>query len=732
MDTKKDTWLTVKQGGYYLGISERAVKKNCLAEKYTTKMVAGNGGKQYRIALSSLPKEAQNKYHAEHAQQVVAAIQVEDNHIPVAENLAAEYAQKQAQRRAKKEDGLRQFAQLPAMKKDHAKAKELLLRACQQFIRESHLNKSGGIEAFCSAVNSGEQVLVPKLQAAIPERHGIKHLNPNSFKRWLYDYEALGIIALVDQYGKRAGQSVVESTPELRRYVLGFILNYPHAGGTKIKQAIAAQKPELDVVSERSLDRYISQWKTENAQLWTYITHPDKWKNVYMPAYGSHFEGIERLNQLWEMDSTPGDWLLIDGRHSVLGVIDLYSRRISFHVSKTSSAEAVCLAFRKAVLEWGVPERIRTDNGKDYVSDRFTSALVQLEIIQDLCIPFASEEKGTIERTLGTMSHGLLELLPGFAGHSVAQAQQIRGAKSFAQRIMTPGEVIEVALTAAELQDTLDKWATVIYGQDKHSGLNGRTPAQVTSLYNGHIRRISNERALDVLLSEPAGTRNIGKKGIRFEGRYYIAPELTTHTGKAATLKYDDADIGRLFVYVDHEFVCIAECPDITGISRQEVAVVTKAATKKAMTAQAKELKEFKKDIAANITEVVINHRIEQAENVEFFPRPSKEHNTPALEQAVIADRTHRGLAAPVEVVNPEQRAVEQAKVIEFLNAVPEANPIEMSDVQRWRHWNRLDVRQKEGATPLSEKEMRFYTSFQRTDTFKTFSDVEADLSLKA
>jgi len=730
-----DKFLSIEEVVNLVGISKSLVHRNRRAGKYDARSVPAKGGKNglgYEIALSSLPKEAQNKYHAEHAQQVVSAIQVEDNHIPAAENLADEYAQKQAQRRAKKEDGLRQFAQLPSVKKDHAKAKELLLRACQQFIRESQLNKSRGIEAFCSAVNSGEHVLVPKLQAAIPERHGIKHLNPNTFNRWLYDYEALGIIALVDQYGKRAGHSVVESTPELRRYVLGFILNYPHAGGTKIKQAIAAQKPELDVVSERSLDRYISQWKTENAQLWTYITHPDKWKNVYMPAYGSHFEGIERLNQLWEMDSTPGDWLLIDGRHSVLGVIDLYSRRISFHVSKTSSAEAVCLAFRKAVLEWGVPERIRTDNGKDYVSDRFTSALVQLEIVQDLCIPFASEEKGTIERTLGTMSHGLLELLPGFAGHSVAQAQQIRGAKSFAQRIMTPGEVIEVALTAAELQDTLDKWATVIYGQDKHSGLNGRTPAQVTSLYNGHIRRISNERALDVLLSEPAGTRNIGKKGIRFEGRYYIAPELTTHTGKAATLKYDDADIGRLFVYVDHEFVCIAECPDITGISRQEVAVVTKAATKKAMTAQAKELKEFKKDIAANITEVVINHRIEQAENVEFFPRPSKEHNTPALEQAVIADRTHRGLAAPVEVVNPEQRAVEQAKVIEFLNAVPEANPIEMSDVQRWRHWNRLDVRQKEGATPLSEKEMRFYTSFQRTDTFKTFSDVEADLSLKA
>jgi hypothetical protein len=96
IETQKDIWLVVKEAYNLLGISQQAMAKRIKAQKYTTKMVAGNGGKQYRIALSSLPKEAQNKYHAEHAQQVVAAIQVEDNHIPAAENLAAEYVQKQA------------------------------------------------------------------------------------------------------------------------------------------------------------------------------------------------------------------------------------------------------------------------------------------------------------------------------------------------------------------------------------------------------------------------------------------------------------------------------------------------------------------------------------------------------------------------------------------------------------------------------------------------------------
>lgn len=632
------------------------------------------------------------------------------------------------------------YTKLPKAKKDHAIAKQRLLMACHQFIRERNLKKVAGIQAFCEAVNSNQGLnaegddihLSPYLQAIIPERHGVKHLNPASFKRWLYDYEAVGIIALVDDYGKRAGQSIVESNDALKRYVIGFILKFPHAGGVKIKQAIAAQKPELDLVSERSLDRYLAYWKAENAQIWTYITHPDKWKNVYMPAYGNHFEGIERLNQLWEMDSTPGDWLLTDGRHSVLGVIDLFSRRMVFYVSKTSSAEAVCRTFRKAIIEWGVPEGIRTDNGKDYVSDRFTIAVQQLEIVQHLCIPFASEEKGTIERHLGTMSHGLLELLTGFAGHNVAQAQQIRGAKSFAQRIMTPGEVIEVSMTAAELQATLDKWANVVYGQDKHSGLSGKTPLQMAALYGGSIRRISNERALDILLAETAATRSIGKKGIRFNNRDYIAYELAEHAGKSAVLKYDEADIGRLFVYVDNEFICVAECPEITGISPREVAVVTKKHIKKQLTAQAREMKEFKKEISDDLVNLVINHRIETSDNVEFFPRPAKEHSTPALEQAAIAagdksrfENTSQGFES-----RGYDKAAETAKVIAFLNTEPEENPIEMNDVQRWRYWNRLNTKQGAGS-PLTDKELSFYSSYQKTSTFKSFMSVHDDLTAK-
>jgi len=723
MKQDKEIWLTVKEGYNLLGISQQAMAKRIKAQKYTTKTVQGNGGLQYRILLSSLPQSARDCYFAQQAAQLI-----KDNPPP---KLTKQ--QKAQERAALREQGMKQFALLPKAKQQEAKQKQLLVQACQQHIRENGFKRLAGLQDFCQQVNSGDQVLHEKVVAAIPMINGVRQLNPNSFKRWLYEYEQFGLIALANQYGRRAGQSKIEQCEPLKRYVLGFILRFPYAQGRKIKQAIEAEKPELNLVSEKSINRYIEHWKTVNAQTWTYITHPDKWKSVYMSAQGSHFETVTHLNALWEMDSTPGDWLLEDGRHVVIGCIDLYSRRMMFYVSKSSTAEAVCRCFRKAVLAWGVPDRLRTDNGKDYVSGHFSQALIDLEIPQELCVPFASEEKGTIERHLGTMSHGILEMLPGFAGHNVTEAQQLRSMKSFSDRMMTSGETLEVAMTGQDLQEALDRWA-VLYSQTPHSGLNGKTPMQQVALYVGAVHRISDERALDMLLAEPAGKRTVSKKGIRFNGFNYIAPELTDVVGKAVHLRYDEQDMGRLVVMYDGRFVCIAKAPELTCISRQEVAIVAKKEQKRKQAEQAKELKQFKKEVAQNIPELVIEHRIEQSDNVHVLPKPSIEHSTNALEEAKKADRAHQGL--PVLDVNEndqttaDEKARQRAEVIELLQQPPEVNFIAMNDAEKWRHWNQLHRTLQAGGS-VTDKELSFYNAFQNTRTFEIFSETEKELGAK-
>jgi len=55
---ENEVWLTVSEGDNLLGVSKQAIRKAIKAGKYRVKWVEGYGGRQYRIALSSLPIEA--------------------------------------------------------------------------------------------------------------------------------------------------------------------------------------------------------------------------------------------------------------------------------------------------------------------------------------------------------------------------------------------------------------------------------------------------------------------------------------------------------------------------------------------------------------------------------------------------------------------------------------------------------------------------------------------------
>ncbi len=89
---------------------------------------------------------------------------------------------------------------------------------------------------------------------------------------------------------------------------------------------------------------------------------------------------VTNLNQLWEIDASPADVLTTDGRHALYLVIDIWSRRVMILVTKTPRTEATLSLIRRAILEWGVPATIKTDNGSDFTSRRFVSAMNAIAI----------------------------------------------------------------------------------------------------------------------------------------------------------------------------------------------------------------------------------------------------------------------------------------------------------------------------------------------------------------
>ena len=188
-------------------------------------------------------------------------------------------------------------------------------------------------------------------------RKGRLNVSVGTLQRWKDDHRTDGMWVLMAGYGFNSGSNKIAECDELNRLVVGAMCKNPHIKAIQMVQYLEADNaPMAAHTSVRSLQRFMANWKTENAQIWSMITNPDQWKNLYMATAGSHFESITALNQLWELDSTPADWMLKNGRHSVVGCIDMFSRRCKYFVSKTSTAAAVKQVLRRSILDWGVPQ----------------------------------------------------------------------------------------------------------------------------------------------------------------------------------------------------------------------------------------------------------------------------------------------------------------------------------------------------------------------------------------
>ena len=593
----------------------------------------------------------------------------------------------EADRRRAKSEAAAKWAALPpdSPKRARAKAREWLCFKVDELRREQPgLKQAAAIDGVCERVNAGELALPEHVAPWVPARTGAQSLTPNTLYRWTRAYAEQGRWGLTDGYGNRRGACAIEAEPALYRAVLGQMLRNPQATGRDLFAWLHTVEG-ITVPPLRSVQRFREHWTRDNHQLWMLVTNPGKWKNHFQVAFGSQHEQIERLNQLWELDSTPGDWLLTDGRHTVVGCIDLWSRRLKLRVSRSSSGFAVGQCFRSAVLDWGVPETARTDNGADYVGDYFSGVLHDLEVTQELCIPFASEQKGTIERALKSVCYGLAKLLPGYIGHNVAEREAIRARETFAKRIMTPGELVSVELSAADLQSALDRWLEHIYHQDPHAGegMKGLAPVAKAASWTGSIRTVE-PRALDSLLAPLTGRPpTIQKKGIRWNHHWYISPLIAEFIGDPVLCRYDEADLGRLFVYRNSAFLCCAEAPELTGISRAEVAAVARATQNKAKAKHAAELRAIKKEVTENAAEAVLRHRAEAAGKLVAFPQPQTPYSTAALAAGAQAAAAAAG---PAPRVQTAAQADAQVRIAADLAGGNVAH-LPDSPIQRYKRW---------------------------------------------
>lgn len=499
--------------------------------------------------------------------------------------------------------------------------------------------------SYCiAAYNTGELDVSEGTRAALPT------LSPASFYRWQHALKTAGAARLAGNYGTRRGQTLIDTQPELREFLLAMLVVHPHARAEAVLDGARARFAGslLKMPSTRTVRRWAESWRAANPALASTVSSPDDFKNRYMTAYGSASADITELNQLWEMDSTPGDLLLRGGRHTLVGCIDVWSRRLKIHVSKTSTAAAVTHLLRACITDWGLPAQVKTDNGSDYVSQHLRRAFQMLGIEHQTCAPFSPWQKPHIESALGTLSHDLVELLPSYIGHNVADRSAIESRQAFSERLFKKDQTVELPLSRDELQAVLDRWCEQLYHHAAHGGLAGKTPLARVAEWTGAVRRITNERALDVLLQRAAtkrgGYARVMKTGLKIDHGQYIAPELALWAGRDVLCLEDPEDWGAVYVFGEAEttgelqFICIAEDVERLGNRRAEIAAKARELQKARLQEQKAALKaSAKAQGTKDIYREILDHAGKKAAAVHVLPRRADEVTTPGLDAAAQA-----------------------------------------------------------------------------------------------
>jgi putative transposase len=201
--------------------------------------------------------------------------------------------------------------------------------------------------------------------------------------------EALGI-ARSSVYYKAVPLSAEDEA--ILRCLDALHLDYPFAGSRKLRLLLKAEGIEIGRRHVMTLMRL--------AGIETLYRRPRTTrKNPAHPVFPYRLRGlsIDRPNEVWAMDITYIP--MKKGFVYFAAVMDWYSRRIlSYRLSNTMTADFCVEALEEAVSRHGAPEIVNTDQGSQFTSEEFVSAVAATGAAQSMDGKGAWRDNVFIER----------------------------------------------------------------------------------------------------------------------------------------------------------------------------------------------------------------------------------------------------------------------------------------------------------------------------------------------
>lgn len=270
---------------------------------------------------------------------------------------------------------------------------------------------------------------------------------------------------------------------------------------------------------------------------------------------------ITHSNQIWQVDHTKLDILLIDDKDSeVIGrpyitlVMDSCSGCVvGFYLGfEPAGSHEVALALRHAILPknyaaeyelqeaWsisGVPEYLVTDRAKEFKSEHLKQISLQLGFQRRLrAFPQAG---GLIESIFDKINKEVLSLYGGYTGSNVESRPE--NAEKHAN------------LTLDKLEKILVRYFVDHYNHHHYPRVKSQKRIERWKSMLLAIPEFLDERELDICLMKVA-YRNVEKFGcVRFKDWIYQGDCLVDYEGQQVSLRYDKRNIVTLLAYTRHQ-----------------------------------------------------------------------------------------------------------------------------------------------------------------------------------
>jgi transposase InsO family protein len=605
-------------------------------------------------------------------------------------------------------------------------ARLAVLGALKAFTRSSGLRQTVAIGHFVDLYNLGRVDLPDWAGKVLPR------LSARTVRRWLESAREGETERLaVDKGAARRGQGVLDAAfdGEIKHFALAVHSFNELYTARQIYETVRAEfgarlaAEGLALPVQRAFEIRFKAWKQEHAAGLLRMMDPDGFRSK-MRTSGSCAHLVPHLNALWQIDASPVDALCVDGRHSIYVCIDIWSRRLCLFVSKTPRSEAVQMLMRKAILAWGVPDAVKTDNGSDFVARATVRLFGKLQIEAIRSDAFSPWQKGVVERNIRTFQTDCARMLEGFVGHSVAHRKTIEGRKAFAARLgQSDSDAFNVTMTGEALQAIVDRWASEIYAHRGHGGIGMVSPFARAAASTRAIRTVDADALATLLMPAPdaEGIRTVGKSGVRIGGFHYLAPDCLP--GDRVFVRLDPHDAGTVWLFDEtgDRFIGRALNPERAGVDPAELLAQTRAAQKAAIDAQTAEItRQVKKGVTQRtVLEGRLKDAAAAAGNLVAFPPRSEIHTTPALDAGLEIAAMRRGEAPAAAPLSEAASRVHAQLLAELQDAAPAARrasnvrPLRDHETpqQRYRRW--LDLHALlEAGEPISPEQAAFYGGF--------------------